>query len=206
MEAIILAGGLGKRLRTVVADRPKPMADVNGKPFLEYLFEGWVQRGIDHFILAIGHYGEFIEHYFGNCWKGIPISYSKEETLLDTGGGLKKDSVQLRTKDPFLLLNGDTYFFPELPLLKGKMTLILRAVENGARYGTVKIDPTGKITSFVEKTPGKGLINGGVYLIHPSLLNQIPSQIPLSLEKDLLPKWIGELYGIESKANFVDIG
>ena len=86
------------------------------------------------------------------------------------------------------------------------MTMTLRAVENGERYGTVVLDVNGKISSFIEKKTGKGLINGGVYLIHPSLLEKIPSNVPLSLEKDLLPNWIGELYGVESTANFIDIG
>ena len=206
MEAIVLAGGLGTRLRTVVADRPKPMADIKGKPFLEYLLEGWIEKGISHFILCIGYQGNFIENHFGNCWKGIAISYSKEEKLLGTGGGLKKATDKLKSDDPFLLLNGDTYFFPIIPKLKGKMTMTLRAVENGERYGTVVLDVNGKISSFIEKKTGKGLINGGVYLIHPSLLEKIPSNVPLSLEKDLLPNWIGELYGVESTANFIDIG
>ncbi|HLB58969.1 MAG TPA: sugar phosphate nucleotidyltransferase, partial [Bdellovibrionota bacterium] len=134
------------------------------------------------------------------------ISYSKEETLLGTGGGLKKAACKLKSQDPFLLLNGDTYFFPTISKLKGKMTMALRTVENGERYGTVLLDRAGKISSFIEKNPGKGLINGGVYLIHPSLLKKIPSKVPLSLEKDLLPNWIGELYGMESTANFIDIG
>ena len=86
------------------------------------------------------------------------------------------------------------------------MTLVLRAVENSERYGTVVLDEGGKISSFSEKKPGKGLINGGVYIVHQSLLEKISPNVPLSLEKDLLPNWIGELYGVESTANFIDIG
>ena len=109
-SAIILAGGLGTRLRSVVADMPKPMAPVNGRPFLEYLLDYWQNQGISHFIISVGYRHEIITGYFGARYKNATIKYAIEKTPLGTGGGFLLASDHLGDDRTFLLLNGDTYF------------------------------------------------------------------------------------------------
>ncbi len=220
MKAIVLAGGLGTRLRSVCADRPKPMADVNGKPFLYHLMHYWIGQGVSHFILSVGYLHEKVIDYFGHSFEGIPIDYSIELFPMGTGGGLILALEHLSRLDlSVLVLNGDTYF--EVPLQELKnfqeeknctCCLSLLAIEKNTRYGGIKALPAGQIVSFNEKSAIEPcLINGGCYLIRPDLLKSfIPPLLdrPLSLESDLLMPAVGrkQAYGIVFDKYFLDIG
>lgn len=216
MQAIILVGGLGTRLRSVVRDRPKPMALIGKKPFVEYIIGGLIRSGIRDIIFAVGYKGEMIEKYFGNGDKwGINIHYAYEEELLGTAGAIK-NAGKFITEDYFYVLNGDTYYeidFNELENCRKnnalEMTIVFRYVPDVSRYGKVEID-NGLLKVFNEKSyeATEGLINGGIYLINRELLKEIPEG-KISLENEMIPKWLGDkkrLGGLVSDSYFIDIG
>ena len=217
--AIILAGGLGTRLRTVISDVPKPMAPINGKPFLEFLLEFWINQGITRFILSIGYKHEAITDYFGNEFKGVPLDYALETSPLGTGGGLLLAADQLNKEQAFLLLNGDTYFAVELNQLidfsqknNADWCFSLFRTHDKERYLSMDILPQGQIISFNAKSSQQNyLANGGVYWVQKKALPGLstPMNHKLSLEQDIFPKAFlakQRLYGIEFSAPFIDIG
>ena len=118
-SAIILAGGLGTRLRGVVPDLPKPMAPISGRPFLEHQIDYWIKQGVSHFVLSVGYRHEVIVDHFGNRYKDAELDYVIEKTPLGTGGGLLLAVEKVGKDEPFLLLNGDTYFAVNLKTLVG---------------------------------------------------------------------------------------
>lgn len=215
--AVILAGGLGTRLRCAVPDLPKPMADVLGKPFLEYLLDYWIGQGISKFVLSVGYKRESIMNYFGRSFEGVPIEYIEEDEPLGTGGGLLLASRRMR--DPFVLLNGDTFFEIQLHTLidfhrsKGSKWsfALFRANEQG-RYGGVNLDNDGRIRSLDTAKGEVGeLANGGVYLIDPVALNSAKFNFGqnYSLEDDVIPTLLDNdipFFGFESRGSFLDIG
>ena len=144
-EAIILAGGLGTRLRSIVRDRPKPMAEINGRPFLDYLLEYWLLQGIKKAVLAVGYRQEMIRSHFGNEWHGVSLRYAVEETPRGTGGAIFK-ALLLTSGKEVVVLNGDTLFQPELQTLVaahraggGILTLALKRMQDCSRYGKCKL-------------------------------------------------------------------
>jgi len=177
MEAIILAGGLGSRLRATVPDLPKPMAPIHGRPFLEYLLDYWVGQGVNRFVLSVGYKRDIIEEHFATRYKGTEVDYAVEDQPLGTGGGLLLALKHLRRTGPFLIMNGDTFFEVDLAPMRryhqekrADLTIALREVEANSRYGSVGIDKEAKITTFDNRarTSGRALINGGVYLAEKS--------------------------------------
>src|SRR5690349_1824955 len=116
-SAVILAGGLGTRLRSAVPDLPKPMAPINGRPFLEYQLDYWIAQGIKRFVLSVGYRHEAITKHFGFRYKGVELEYAVEERPLGTGGGFLLAAEKVGRREPFLLLNGDTYFGVNLNIL-----------------------------------------------------------------------------------------
>lgn len=222
METVILAGGLGTRLRSVVPDLPKPMAPVDGRPFLEYLLDFWIGRGASRFILAVGYRREAIISHFGRSYKGVPVDYAVEETPLGTGVGLFRSLEKIGGEESFLVANGDTFFdfdlAPISAMHEGRnaaLSMVLRAMPEAGRFGTVELFPDGRIERFCP--PGQGtspfLINGGGYLVEPTFLRgekmRWDGKSPLSLESDLFPAWIASghsLYGIRGEGEFIDIG
>lgn len=220
MEAIILAGGLGSRLRAAVPDVPKPMAPINGRPFLEYLLDYWVGQGVDRFVLSVGYKHHVIEEHFSTDYKGADISYAVEEQPRGTGGGLLWTLKHLRLPGPFLIMNGDTFFKVDLAPMRryhqskhAEVTIALREVESNSRYASVEIDGEGKITTFDNRsrTTGRALINGGVYLAEKSAFAGIAveSDEPVSIEEQLFPNLLkagSHLYGFTSSSRFIDIG
>ncbi|KUJ00644.1 nucleotidyltransferase family protein [Vibrio sp. MEBiC08052] len=221
ITAIILAGGLGTRLREVVSDRPKPMALISGKPFLEYLLDYWVNQGVSRFILSVGYKSSVIQEYFGFDYRGCEISYAIEPSPLGTGGGVLLSISQLKNMDePFLLLNGDTFFAVELDKLvhfhkhtQSDCTFSLFRADEARRYMGIDINPSGKITALnAEKGNAGELANGGVYLINPSVIHRYYSDSSgqvLSLESDIFYQLLehGEnIYGLEFDSCFIDIG
>ena len=222
MEAILLCGGLGTRLRSVVSDRPKPMADIAGKPFLHYLVKMLSESGVKHLIFALGYMGEQIEAYFqsGEDY-GLSISYSYEDSPLGTGGAIR-NALSNVSGENVLVLNADTYFHTDYESLlreqlknKAAMTIASRKIEDISRYGAILKDESGRILRWNEKmssdqveTPRPGEINGGIYVMQKSLIEKIPEG-KQSLENDCIPAWLEDglyLQAIPSDGYFMDIG
>jgi D-glycero-alpha-D-manno-heptose 1-phosphate guanylyltransferase len=216
MEAIVLAGGLGTRLRAALPDLPKPMAPVNGRPFLEHLLDYWVEQGITRFILSVGYRHEAVSVHFGAWHRGAAISYAVEETPLGTGGGLVAASGLLSAGGPFLVLNGDTWFEVPLPALvelhaerRADGTLALFRSPQAGRYAGVRLGAQAEVLALDGGTAG-GLANGGVYLMEPVLLEgPWRPGTATSLEEDILPFALRSgrrVYGLECAGRFLDIG
>ena len=220
MEVIILAGGRGERLKSVVSEVPKPLAPIAGRPFLERLMDHWRREGVTHFVLAVGFKHQLIEKHFGREYKGVPVSYSVENEPLGTAGGLLLALPHLKGMGPFLVLNGDTYF--EVPLAdlrtsyaqkKADWSMALVQVKRNSRYGAIEIDSHERIQSLQLDAPPSEhiLINGGVYLMNRDILAADRSVTPrkMSLESELVPRLIREgkrLFGFQSRGQFIDIG
>lgn len=215
-EAIVLAGGLGTRLRPLVNDRPKPMADINGRPFLAYLLDDLTTKGINRIILSVGHLHEMIRDFFGTFYTGCEVVYVVENTPLGTGGGLQLALGSALSEELFVI-NGDTWFpVPfELPeeiyrRQHADMVIVLRKVDDASRYGTIVMAPDGRINAFREKTGSAtpGLINGGVYLMKSNLFASAKLPPQFSLETDFLEKSTSRkrIFGVVSDAQFLDIG
>lgn len=215
-EAIVLVGGKGTRLQSVVNDRPKPMATVCDKPFLEWLLLSLRRQGIRRVVLATGHQARKIENYFsdGSEWN-LDIAYSHEKNPLGTGGAIRQAAEHVTSKT-ILVLNGDSYCRMDLSKLSefhfnsnARCTLWLVPQVDCSRYGSVTTESDGSVVAFGEKarTHGAGLINSGVYLIDRCVLSQIPKSRATSLEREVFPKLVGNgLYGIAGCDRFLDIG
>ena len=215
VRAFILCGGHGTRLRSVLADRPKSMALISGIPFLQLLLDRVKSQGIGDVILGTGYMADQIECYFGGGSKfGIRIGYSREGEPLGTGGALKLAEPLI--SDPVLVLNGDSYvewsLVPIFELFRAKdadLVIVLQAVADVARYGSVALDHDGRITQFVEKgaSAGPGLINAGVYLLRKQIIRDLPAGKAISLEREVLPQLLdGGVYGLVCTGLFIDIG
>jgi D-glycero-alpha-D-manno-heptose 1-phosphate guanylyltransferase len=217
VDAIILAGGLGTRLRGVVADLPKVLSPVNGKPFLDILLHRLNRSGkISKVILAVGYMADkIIEHYRDSRTFNFSIAFSVETELLGTGGAIKK-ALGYSETDDILVMNGDSYVdvnFEELfaahRARNAAMTIVVKEAPDAGRYGRVLIDADGRVASFEEKKADRsgGYINAGVYLLNRNLFEGVATERVLSLEKDLLPVFLGgPVYGFISHGKFIDIG
>ena len=219
-EAIILAGGLGTRLRSVVQDVPKPMALVQEKPFLETLLTYYAKQGITRCILSVGHLAHIIQNHFGHSWQGLAIDYSIETSPLGTGGGILQASTLLdHSNQTCLALNGDTFFAINLAQLaqfheakQAAISLSCFSSPDIERYMGLSIDETDRVTQFnVKSHTGQFLVNGGAYLINSSLLNMLTKEPTLrqSWENDTLPKLLEQDYPLFAhaiQADFIDIG
>lgn len=219
ITAIVLAGGLGTRLRSVVPDFPKPMAPIKGRPFLEYQLDYWITQGVGRFVLSVGYRHEMIVEHFGSVYKGVRLDYVVEQTPLGTGGGLLLAAKAVASDVPFLLLNGDTYFAVDLETLD-KFSRendadwcfsLFRTNEEG-RYMGMGVSPQGKIHSLDSGTGQRSrLANGGVYWVHPRALFEIGffPNTRISLEADVFPAAMSagqRLFGVEFPGTFIDIG
>ena len=213
-EAIILAGGMGTRLREVVPDLPKPMAPVNVKPFLYYLLLWLRKYNFDKLIISAGYKSDTILKYFGNAFEDIQIEYAVEKKPLGTGGAIRF-AMKKTTAKEILIVNGDTWFPVDIDKFysvhlksKSQFSIALKEMKNFLRYGSVEcIDNT--ILKFNEKKLcSEGLINGGIYLISRHLLESGNYPEVFSLEKDLLEKEAGSglLHCQVFDAPFIDIG
>lgn len=217
--AIVLAGGLGTRLRDAVPDLPKTMAPINGRPFLEYLLEYWRIQGVNRFILSVGYLHEVIISHFGDSYRNASIDYVVEHTPLGTGGAVLLAAQKIAVDDHFLLLNGDTYFAVTLQHLTVCAQThhadccfsLFRSNQEG-RYMTLGLAEDGLIKTLQS---GKGsigsLANGGVYFLRRSVLleDRFPLGTKVSLEEDIFPKALSvgrRLLGIEFSGIFIDIG
>jgi len=217
MQAVLLAGGLGTRLRSVVHDRPKPMADVCGKPFMEYLILELKKHGVDHIVMAVGYKGSMVEEYFKDGKEiGVKIDYSYEETQLGTAGAIKNAERYINGTE-FLVLNADTFYqaayseaFSLYQEMNLDMALVVRRVPDVSRYGSVKIEQN-RVIGFNEKVeePIPGVINGGIYIMKRSVLDLIPTKKKCSLENEIIPQMLSngkKLGAIVNDGYFIDIG
>jgi len=214
VEAVLLVGGLGTRLRSSVADRPKVLAEVGGRPFLAYLLDQVAAAGARRALLCSGYLGEQIEAAFGARHGELALDYSQEERPLGTGGALRLACERLHG-DAALVLNGDSYVDADLGALwsahrAGAVdgTILLKEVPDAGRYGRVERDADGAVTAFREKlSGGPGWINAGIYVLARRLLGSIPAGEVVSLEQDILPLWVSKgLRGHETRGAFIDIG
>ncbi len=214
-DVIILAGGLGTRLKTVVADVPKPMAPVANQPFLNHILKLLPLGNINQIILSVGYKYEKIQEYYGDTFNAIPIVYSIENEPLGTGGGIKLALQKVETEH-CLIMNGDTYFDVDLEqfwqihkLYNHNITLALKQVDNPDRYGTVILEKE-KIVKFSEKQVGLklGLINGGLYWFSKETIAHLPEEAKFSFESDFLEKNVNSLLmgGYIDDGMFIDIG
>lgn len=210
MECIILAGGQGSRLQSVVQDLPKCMAPVNGKPFLEYLLNYLEHQGVAQVILSLGYKYEHVLDWLKTKGFLCKVSWVIEREPLGTGGGLRH-ALQKATEDEVFVLNGDTYFPISLAQLKSAshqaITMAVKPMQNFDRYGTIELDDQNRVVRFVEKQPmDEGLINGGIYLIQRGALDWSSFSKNFSLEQDLLPQYLGKIQAMVFDDYFIDIG
>lgn len=215
--AIILAGGMGTRLRSAVPDLPKPMAPINGRPFIEYQLDYWISQGVNRFVLSVGYKKEVIIDHLGSNYRSTPLTYAIEDKPLGTGGGLLSAAHGL--SKPFLVLNGDTFFEVDLAKLQkfhadhsADWTFSLFRTSEVGRYMGIEVKDDGEIVSLKSDTRKEDrLANGGVYLVNPSILG-IKAFLPgskVSLEEDLLPALVVQgykLFGTSFFGTFIDIG
>lgn len=214
-EAIVLAGGLGTRLRSAVPDLPKCMAPVAGKPFLSYLIDYCLAQGIDRFIFSLGYRHDVIETYLLQSYPELNYTTVIEEEPLGTGGGIQLACTKATSANLFIL-NGDTFFAVNFNSIakfhetnQADCTLALKPMENFDRYGVVGTNDKGKVAAFHEKRPTqKGNINGGVYLLNVSSLSNLRMPEKFSFEKDFMEMHLNDkkLMGIVQNGYFIDIG
>ena len=214
MQAIVLAGGLGTRLRGVVPDLPKPMAPVAGRPFLAWILSQLVAAGFERAVLAVGYRHEDIRDYFGHAFDSLALHYAVEDRPLGTGGALRLAAKEL-TSLPAFVLNGDTYLELDYRFMLDahteqaeQLSVAVCSVSDVARYGAIQLED-GHIRGFLEKgQTGPGFINAGTYLLSSAILKRIPLGEPFSFEQQLLVPLIGEIRPAAFRATglFIDIG
>jgi len=215
LTVAVLAGGLGTRLRSVVSDRPKALAQVHWRPFLAFLLDHLAAEGFRSVIFCTGYLGERIRHAFGEHYKSLRLCYLQEPKPLGIGGALRFALPQI-ISDPVLVLNGDSFCAIDLNRYvrwhrdhRAAASIVLTRVLRSERYGSVKLDQEARITNFSKKQQciGPGWINAGIYLLGREILASIPEEENVSLEHDVFPRWTGRgLYGYYSPAQFLDIG
>jgi D-glycero-alpha-D-manno-heptose 1-phosphate guanylyltransferase len=214
-DTIILAGGVGSRLRSVVSDRPKCLATIHGRPFLSYLLDQLAQAGVNDAILSTGHMADQVETTFGSNHGPMALRYSRENSPLGTGGAVKH-ALGLCSRDHLLVINGDSFFdFDWRDFLAWfdpaamRLGMVLAWIEDCRRYGQVSIAPDGQVLRFQEKseTAPAGWINAGVYLINKKALADFSAPKAFSLERDFFPAQMGRsFYARGYRGRFIDIG
>jgi D-glycero-alpha-D-manno-heptose 1-phosphate guanylyltransferase len=214
MQAIVLAGGLGTRLRSVVSDLPKPMAPVAGRPFLAWILDGLAQAGFDRVVLAVGYRHEAIVQHFGPKHLGTVLHYSVEEKPLGTGGAIRL-AADCISAWPAFVLNGDTYLDLDYRAMldaylmgREQMSMAVCKVADAGRYGGLDLEH-GHVRGFREKgVSGPGLINAGTYLMSDSVLDRIPRDVPFSFEQQLLAPEVSAIRpaAFIAEGLFIDIG
>lgn len=216
---VVLAGGLGTRLKDVVNDVPKPLAPILDRPFLDYLLSYWIKNNANKIILSVGYKNQFIKNYFSNSYKGVPIEYVIEDVPVGTGGAILKVLNEVNVPDDFFIINGDTMFLIDQKAMrnfhfemKADFTMCLRNIKNAGRYHRMQMDKTNKLCSVIEPDNKKtsGLINGGVYIVNRKVFDafSIEQGKVVSLENEILPKIIStnKVYGVVDGGAFIDIG
>ena len=217
LTCIILAGGKGTRLQSVVSDVPKPMAPIGGTPFVELLIDQLVRQGVRHIVLSVGYKRESIIGYFQkNIWPGLTIKFVEEKTPLGTGGAIKF-AAQSFPADNYLVLNGDSYcqsdlnaFVNHVGARQLRLGVLTNQQQDCARYGKLLVDDTThRVVSMEEKNAdaGAGLINAGVYYLNDEFLSQQCPKGAFSFEEVAFPLLIkAGLCAYTQSGRFIDIG
>ncbi|HMZ45685.1 MAG TPA: nucleotidyltransferase family protein [Chitinophagaceae bacterium] len=218
MQAIILAGGLGTRLKSVVANKPKVLSPVAGKPFLHYIITYLQNQGVEKYIFALGYLSEQVIDFLKDEYPSLNYEYTIEDTPLGTGGGIRK-AIQLITEENVLIVNADTFFEVDIKALhsfhlstNAHCTISLKQMYNFERYGCVELDNNSNtILSFKEKTfTTKGYINAGYLVINKNYFLSATNNLPqiFSFEKDFLEKNLAKMLikGLAFDGYFIDIG
>jgi D-glycero-alpha-D-manno-heptose 1-phosphate guanylyltransferase len=217
IKAMVLAGGRGTRLQSVLQDTPKVLAPVAGRPFIAYLLDQLAGAGIGEAILCTGYWGEQVKAALGAKHHGVRLTYSQEPGPLGTGGALRHALSLLQTAAA-LVMNGDSFCDVDLDGVWQSHTrhsaagsIVLTEVKDTTRYGSVSLAGDGAVTAFSEKGAGNGpgWINAGVYVIARDRLEQIPADRAVSLEREVMPGWVGQgLYAYKTRpgTRFIDIG
>jgi D-glycero-alpha-D-manno-heptose 1-phosphate guanylyltransferase len=217
LKAILLAGGKGTRLQSVVPEIPKPMAFVCGTPFLEILLKNLIGQGINEITLSVGYRHEIIMDYFGDSFLEVPLNYVVEDIPLGTGGALRKAVQSTTGRSPCFVFNADTFIEVNLSeMYRGYLAsgldvgMVLEHMDDVSRYGRVTLDSEKKqVIRFEEKSGCEaGFVNMGVYILRPDLFGHFEFANTFSLEKDL---FIEKLPNISifpwiTKGYFIDIG
>lgn len=216
ITSVILAGGLGTRLRPIVSDRPKVLASVCNRPFLTFLLDQLVSAQAKEVILCTGFMADEVHKEFGQQYKSLNIVYSSEPEPMGTGGALRL-ALPFIKSEPILIMNGDSHVNVDLTsylkwffeIDRHASLLLVKATDTG-RYGKVIARDDGLIAAFEEKAfdAGPGWINAGIYIIKKSLVASIPAGIPYSLERQFFPDLVQNknLYGFCTNGKFIDIG
>lgn len=219
MQAIILAGGKGTRLRAAVPDLPKPLAPVGGRPFLEHQMTYWTSQGVERFVLSVGYKAEMIVDRIGPRFGEAEVVYAVEDAPLGTGGAVLLAKQQLTPNEPFLVINGDSFFDLSLADLKrahteknSDWTVGLFPTRDTKRYLGVNLDADDRLISLVAPTIDDLVwANGGVYMISPDVLDRIADRFKgqVSLEQEIIPALLNlqtPMHGIRHAGRFIDIG
>lgn len=217
ITAVILAGGFGTRIKHLLGELPKPMAPVNGRPFVEWVVRYLAAQGIRNVVLSTGYLAETIEQHFQTQpVKNVRVTCIPETTPLGTAGGFLNAVRNEKSPAAFLVLNGDSLAVAPLekmfhslddPAVDGAILGV--PIADATRYGTVSQSASSELSGFNEKRPGAGSINAGVYLFRAGTLKKFPAKTPLSFESDVFPAWIKDgshLKVCGSDAPFLDIG
>ena len=217
ITAVVLCGGLGTRLREVLPNKPKVLAEINGVPFIYYLLRKIEKTGCRNVILCTGHLAEQVESLLGYEYGELTIVYSKETSPMGTGGALL-NAEQYITTDYVLVMNGDSFvecdfrdYYYWHTKVGAKMSMIVKKTSDASRYGSLSLSTDGRITKFQEnvcnyKREGK-FINVGVYLMDHRIMQKIPKKLPVSLEKEVFPKLLSDgVFGYRIDGRFIDIG
>jgi D-glycero-alpha-D-manno-heptose 1-phosphate guanylyltransferase len=215
MQAVVLAGGLGTRLRPVVADWPKVLATVHGRPWAMFLLDQLANAGIRQVVLLTGFKADQVQNALGEVYRGMRLVYSRESTPLGTAGAVRA-ALPLLINRAILLMNGDSYCAVDLAALRefhfrreADFSMVLAQSPDASRFGTVRVREDGRVVGFEEKTQSAGgWINAGIYLMATSLIAEIAPHRQISLEKEMFPPWIGRkaFYGFHTNGRFLDIG
>jgi D-glycero-alpha-D-manno-heptose 1-phosphate guanylyltransferase len=214
VTAVILAGGAGTRLRSVVSDRPKVLAEVNGRPFIANLLDQLDAAGIRRTVVSTGYLAELVYAAVGDKWGRMAIEYSREVTALGTGGALRLAASKAGTAI-VLALNGDSYCDVDLPAVfadymchGGRPLIVLSHQDDTKRFGRVDFCLDGSILGFREKQngAGPGWINAGIYVLDRARLLELPADRPVSIEREAFPAWVPSLRGYPCRGAFLDVG
>ncbi|WP_448207973.1 nucleotidyltransferase family protein [Azospirillum sp. sgz302134] len=215
IDVAVLAGGLGTRIRDVLGDTPKVLAPVAGRAFLGHLLDRLTGFGARRVVLCLGHLSDRVTAWLarGDVDGALDVTCRIEPRPLGTAGALAHARDALRS-DLVLVLNGDTFVDADLGAFvaahrtsKAEASVLCVAVEDAARYGRVEVDSDGRIRRFVEKAPGRGTVNAGVYLVSAAFLDRFVAAGATSLERDVLERApAGTLYAHVVQARFIDIG
>ena len=215
-DVIVLSGGFGLRLRGVIGETPKPMAQIAGRPFMELLLKQLKRHEFSRVILSVGYKQEIIREYFGDAAFGLELMYSIETSPLGTGGAMRESAAHVRTETA-LVMNGDSYTNVDLTRLvrshkRGDADVTVVVIpETRSDAGSVVLDRNGKVKTFAEKRliPDSKYLSAGIYVLGKDLINAVPHAAKVSLEEQLFPQWLADGKNIEAfvfEGPCVDIG